>query len=117
MIGAAAQVLSEFIRAVCHDTNPVPFVSAFVSFHAHMEDHPETSTDSEYSSAHSNGALTFIHSTLLSHKLHWLPVSFQMLSKVLAITFKALCTIWPGYLWEHLSLRTSIRSLPQNIVF
>lgn len=46
--------------------------------------------------------------TLLLHKLHWLPVSFQMQFKVLVITFKlSSYGMEPCYLWNHLILKIS----------
>lgn len=54
-----------------------------------------------------NVASRFIHIMLLLHKLHWLPISFQMQFKMLIITFKALYETRPGYLQHCFSLKTS----------
>ena len=42
--------------------------------------------------------------THLSQDLHWLPVRFRAQFKVLAVTYKALYSLGPGYLKDRISL-------------
>ena len=47
-------------------------------------------------------------------KLHWLPVYYRVLLKVLLLVFKALMGLAPHYVSDLLNKRVSVRSLRSN---
>ena len=51
------------------------------------------------------------HITPILFKLHWLPVKFRIIFKVLLLVYKGLNGLAPGYISEMLPYRTCSRSL------
>ena len=51
------------------------------------------------------------HITPILFKLHWLPVEFRIIFKVLLLVYKGLNSLAPGYISEMLPYRTCSRSL------
>ena len=53
----------------------------------------------------------FDHITPVLSDLHWLPVSYRFVFKILSLVFKSLNYLWPSYLADRLSYQSHSRNL------
>ena len=60
------------------------------------------------------GARKFDHKSPILVKLHWLPISYRVVFKLLLLVFKALNGLGPWYLVELLQYQNHSRTLRSN---